>query len=323
MSHSSNASRFGFRIVGGCHNERRLVDWQAAFVGYSRCDERAEVDREAYLSAFCFGVEFRQHLDATGSTKNYSGDCWSPRLWFDIDRNDLAAARLDCLKLVDLLQERYHLDAEFLLLFFSGAKGFHVGLPLSVCGSPPSMLKFNQVCRKLSERLAELAGVTIDAGVYDKVRAFRAPNSRHSKTGLHKLRFDLHALQRLSVSRLCELSQEARPFEIPESPDKCTQAADDWLGAVELVESQHVDRAKRDIVTRSTLNQQTLDFIRNGAISGDRHRLLFSAAANLAELGCRFELAYALLSEAALDSGLSPSDVRRQIQCGLDHRRTP
>ena len=51
----------------------------------------------------------------------------------------------------------------------------------------------------------------------------------------------------------------------------------------------------------------------------DRHRLLFSAAANLAEFGCSTELAFALLGEAGLDSGLSPSDVRRQIECGLQH----
>lgn len=119
MNHSDNALPFGFRIVGGCHNERRLVNWLAAFVGYSQCDERAEAHREAYLSAFCFGTEFRKHLDATGSTKSYSGDCWSPWLWFDIDRNDLDAARLDCLRLVDLLTERYDLDDTELLLFFS------------------------------------------------------------------------------------------------------------------------------------------------------------------------------------------------------------
>lgn len=65
----------GFRIVGTCSNERRLVDWQAAFVGYAALDERAEVNREAYLSAFTFGEDFRQHLDATGSTKGFDGVC--------------------------------------------------------------------------------------------------------------------------------------------------------------------------------------------------------------------------------------------------------
>ena len=54
-----------------------------------------------------------------------------------------------------------------------------------------------------------------------------------------------------------------------------------------------------------------------GAGTGDRHRLLFSAAANLGEFGCSPALAVALLEESALDSGLPPKDVRRQIECGI------
>jgi hypothetical protein len=67
------------------------------------------------------------------------------------------------------------------------------------------------------------------------------------------------------------------------------------------------------------LNRSTLAFIRDGAAEGDRHRRLFSAAANLAEFGCPPDLAAELLTEAALDSGLSPAEVRRQIECGLTH----
>jgi hypothetical protein len=37
--------------------------------------------------------------------------------------------------------------------------------------------------------------------------------------------------------------------------------------------------------------------------------------------GCPPPLAHALLTEAALDSGLPPSEVRRQIDCGLEHSR--
>jgi hypothetical protein len=43
------------------------------------------------------------------------------------------------------------------------------------------------------------------------------------------------------------------------------------------------------------------------------------AAANLAELGCPTDLAHALLADAALDSGLTPAETRRQIECGLAH----
>jgi hypothetical protein len=70
----------------------------------------------------------------------------------------------------------------------------------------------------------------------------------------------------------------------------------------------------------SRLNRATLEFIRDGATSGNRALALFSAAANLAEFGCSLELAEALLTEPALDSGLTPSEVMRQIRCGLDHK---
>jgi hypothetical protein len=66
-------------------------------------------------------------------------------------------------------------------------------------------------------------------------------------------------------------------------------------------------------------------FIRDGELDPDRRAVsTFRAAAELAEL---FEklgfdgLAHALLAGAALDSGLSPSEVKREIECGLAHGR--
>jgi hypothetical protein len=127
--------RYGFRIVGNTTNERRLTDWAAAFRGCSECDERAEPKRESYLSAFAFGDDFRRHLAATGSTKGYDGATWATWLWFDIDRDDIEQATRDARRLAAGLVDRYKLDADELLAFFSGSKGFHIGLPLSVCGS--------------------------------------------------------------------------------------------------------------------------------------------------------------------------------------------
>jgi hypothetical protein len=100
------------------------------------------------------------------------------------------------------------------------------------------------------------------------------------------------------------------------------RAAADWQAALQAVEREAgAESARRAAVANGVprLNKATLDFIREGAERGDRHRLLFSAAANLAEFSCPPALAHALLSEAGLDSGLPPSDVRRQIDCGLMH----
>ena len=179
-----NAFPWGFRILGPTTETRRLVNSAAAFLGYATLDQRADVTREAYLSAFAFGEDFRKLLDDTGSCRGFTGACWSAWLWFDIDRaDDLQRALTDSGRLTAGLVERYRLDEEALLLFFSGAKGVHIGLPTAIFQPEPPPL-FNLIARRFAEANAARVGIAIDTGVYDRVAApFRAPNSRHPKTG--------------------------------------------------------------------------------------------------------------------------------------------
>jgi len=316
----NESAPYGFRIVGDCRNERRLVNAANALTGYSTCDLQAEVEREAYLSAFQFGEAFRQHLERTGSTKGYRGLCWSPWLWFDIDNeNNLDVAAVDARKLAASLVERYRIDGDDLLLFFSGSKGFHVGLPMSLASSPAPSPTFHKIARRYACDLADQFGVTIDTGIYDRVRAFRAPNSRHPKTDLHKRRVTFDELLGLKVTALVQMASDPEPFELPIFPGAKSQAEDDWASAALVVESEVKALAEqRQAVDGPSLNRLTLEFIRDGAIAGDRHRLLFSAAANLAEFGCPASLAHALLADSGLNLGLPPKDVRRQIECGLE-----
>ena len=323
------ADDLGFRIVGPCTGERRLVCWPTALVAYASLDKRIDVSDEAYLSAFTFGEDFRRHLDATGSTKSFDGVCGAEFVWFDIDREDkhtkqvdLEGARRDAARLCLFICERYSIDDDSLLVFFSGSKGFHIGLPTDLW-QPTTSLLFNAVARRLAEGLAGAVQVVIDSGVFDKVRAFRAPNSRHPKTGLHKRWLSLDELMKLSVERIQELAREPLAFDVPTVSTRSDVAAGDWQETVKRVEheTEAVRDRRADPNRVSRLNRGTLDFIRDGAGSGDRHRLLFSAAANLAEFGCPVELAHELLNEAALNSGLSPSETRRQIDCGLNHSR--
>lgn len=316
----TSTTPFGFRVVGSPFADRRLVDWQRAFRAYADCDERADVGQESYLSAFTFGADFRRYLDATGATKGYAGACGSPWLWFDIDREgDLDTATRDARRLAASLADRYRLDGDELLLFYSGAKGFHVSLPLSICGSPAPAVTFNAVARRFAETTAERLGLGIDAGVYDRVRLLRAPNSRHPKTGRHKRRLAFDELLHLGTPAILRLAATPEPFDLPDLPGPDPQAVADWQQAAEQVAQAAKARQARQATgdAAGRLNRSTLAFIRDGAATGDRHRLLFSAAANLAELACPPALAHELLMESALDSGLSPSEARRQIDCGL------
>ncbi|TWT41525.1 DNA primase [Botrimarina hoheduenensis] len=319
MPHN-NATPYGFRVVGGRHGLRRLVTWQAALAGHAACEARAENDRESYLSAFTFGDELRDHLADTGSVKGYSGPCGALWLWFDLDDADdpsrtLDAARRLCAGLID----RYGIDGDDLLIFYSGAKGYHVGLPTALCGSPAPSAGFHRVARRFAEATAERLRLQIDSGVYDRVRLFRSPNSRHQRTGRYKRRLTFDELLGLRHDAIERMAAAPEPFDLPTAPALDFQALADWNQAADAVKADDDARAeRRAAATGVTLNRRTLDFIRNGASEGDRHRLLYSAAANLAEFGASYELAAALLTESALDSGLPPSEVARQIKCGVE-----
>lgn len=313
---------WGFRILGNCASERRRVSWSDAFAGHANCDPSASVEREAYLSAFTFGVDFCRHLKDTGTTKGFDGICFASWLWLDIDReDDLPAALQDTLQLVAFLRERFDLKESAMLVFFSGSKGFHIGIPTALWSPEPSV-KFHRVARQFCEGLATAAGVMIDTGVYDKVRAFRAPNSRHPKTGLHKRQFSRKELQELALNALLDLARNPKAFTIPPAVGPCEVAVADWKAAIVEVgrEEQAVRQRHQTPQGTPSLNRRTMELIRSEVTVGERHRLLFSAAANLAEFDCPRPLAHALLTDAGLDLGLCPSDVKRQIDCGLNYR---
>jgi len=315
------ATPYGFRIVGAVSEPRKLVDATSAFTGYAACDELAEVNREAYLSAFQFGADFEKRDNVWRvDVRGFNGPCWAPWLWYDIDRDgDLEGATRDARRLAAGIAERFGLDGDELLCFFSGSKGYHVGLPTSLW-RPAAAVDFHRIARRFAEDLAGRLSLGIDTGVYDEVRAFRAPNSRHAKTGLHKRRLMSNELLGMKIEAIVKLAREPEPFDLPEPPAENPQAVADWRGAAQAVQSQtEANRERRAAKTGATLNRQTLDFIRDGATERDRHRLLFSAAANLAEFGCPADLARALLTEAGLDCGLPHREVERQIRCGLEH----
>jgi len=106
----------------------------------------------------------------------------------------------------------------------------------------------------------------IDTGVYDRVRAFRAPNSLHPKTKLHKRRLTFGELLGLKVAALVRLASEPESFEIPGEPTANPQTVDDWAAAVLAVEQEATALAERRIVQPdASLNRQTRAFLVEGA----------------------------------------------------------
>ena len=173
----------------------------------------------------------------------------------------------------------------------------------------------------------------IDPAVYVKCQPFRAPNSRHATTGLYKVRLSVEQLREWTIERIQEYAQQPHPFKWKMPVDSVRPNLAEQKGAGQLLrmvwektaaaESQppatSYPEAGGPADGRTALNALTMDFLRGGADHGDRHRLLFSAAANLAEFASLEALAEALLMPSALDCGLKPAEARRQILLGLRH----
>lgn len=312
------ATTLGFRVVGHAGETRRIVDHAAAFAAHAECDPRAELDKQSFISIFHFPADLRNHFNAEGSERGYNGPCGADWLWWDVDRpDDLPAALGDSKRLCGAILDRWReLDDDDLLIFLSGGKGCHVGVPLA--HRPEPSPTFNLVARRLCETIAEAAGVVVDAAIYSKTRLFRAPNSRHSKTGLHKRRLSLAELYHLKTAAIVDMARQPAPFDIPAGPTSCPRLLDDWTLASQAAETRVVER-KRFVADGPRLQRATLEFIHEGAADGERELRCFRAAANLAEFGCPPALAFALLEEPARDSGLSPSEVRKAIDGGLAH----
>ncbi len=220
---------YGFRIVGSCvGGTRRLVDATAALSAYASCDPRCTLAEQSYLSPFQYGSDFPTYLEKnSGSVKGYDGVCWYPTLKWDIDRSDLNHALADTRLLASHLRSHYHYG-DTLLLFFSGSKGFHIEAPLD---EQPSQ-HFNKVSACVASHIAYEAGLQpyvltdgngkrhrkepLDPAIYRKTQPFRAANSTHAKTGLHKVWLAFDELQTLTIEAIQEIAQQPRPYTIPE-----------------------------------------------------------------------------------------------------------
>jgi hypothetical protein len=316
----------GFRIVGPCSGDRRRVDARTAFLAYCHCDEKAGVASESYLSAFQFDAGFAEHLARTGSPAGFAGSTWSPFVWLDVDRDEsaggIARALTDTRRLVDTLDERYAVPRCVLLPFVSGGKGLHLGIPTALW-APPASTDFHAVARQFAETIAAEAGVAVDVGVFDRVRAFRAPNSRHPKTGLHKRFVPVEILDTVTVNGVLDLARTPEAFDPPSTDGVVSAdmlvAVWDAAGRAVTAKAAAAEQRRQEVASGAravTVNKLTRAFLNGEVEAGDRHRLLYSAAANLAELGCPLPALLALLTEPALDLGLPPKDVARAIENG-------
>jgi hypothetical protein len=309
-----------FRVVGSAANRREVVSFRKAMTLYAIADPAVQPELPAYLSAFSYPRSFREYVARNGgSIAGYAGPIGVPDILWDIDRDgDLDGALQATRKLASFVAERYAIEP---LVHFSGSNGFHVSVPTGGAIEPSP--ENHRIMRSLILRVAGEIGVTVDDTVQLATQLWRAPNSRHSKTGLYKVRIDLDDLLYLTIDQIRGIAAVPVPYDHRVSTSGLRRLISDWNEAAEEV--RHVvplsgRRNRRSGTGDTRINPLTWSLVTDPTAirEGGRHRTIFSAAADLAGFPTVEDLITALLTSPGLDTGLPPREVARQIRCGIE-----
>ena len=358
----------GFSCQGVAVRQKQRIKWLETFKAACSCNPFFVNQTDYFLSLFLFDDGLIEHFRQTGnSIKGYSGACYCPFLWWDIDKPDLSDALSDVRRLVTYLTQTpadsdsdsglIVPDTESILLFFSGSKGFHVGDPIAVFGDCVKPGKaFPGQFKAAAIEIARRAGVEIDKSVYDRQRLFRCPNSKHGKTGLYKIPLSYWEITTaLNIDEIRQRAQRPRRLVWVESElDKVdidavrfspavkpvpgavalwneTQA-DMFSALLSMGQASAKDTEQPEAVSQYAacvnrfpdgssvprLRRETLDFIQHGAQKGERAVRLFRAVADCLRCGWNRQAVESLFYDVAGQTGLYWSEIRKQIEGGLN-----
>lgn len=360
----SGLYNIGFACQGVATRKKQKIRWQTTFRAACSCNPFFTDKTDYYLSLFVFDSGLVEYFLQTGdSIKGYSGACWCPFVWWDIDRDDLSDALADVRRLVEFMSQTpagsdvdcglIVPDSESVLIFFSGGKGFHVGVPIAVFGDGVKPGKeFPSQYKAAALEIARRAGVAVDRSVYDRQRLFRCPNSKHGKSGLYKIPLSYwEVTTALNIAEIRQRAQRPRRLvwveserdkvdidavryspavkPVPGAVQTWTEVQSDVFSELPSMQQQREkDTGKPEAVGACVnrfpdgyeaprIQRSTLDYIQHGAQKGERAVRLFRAVADCCRCGWNRQAVESLFFDIGNQTGLHWSEVRKQIEGGL------
>ena len=153
---------------------------------------------DVFINTLLFDSTFAEYVKNTGGVRGFHGPAYMPYFPIDIDgEGSLEEAR----EIIRFLKDR-GVPVQCLRVFFSGMKGFHILIPNQLIGSEPSE-NVSSYMRRFAELLL---GDDVDLSIYNHVRLFRYPNTRHGRSGLFKYELSIDQLMTLSWQEIKALA---------------------------------------------------------------------------------------------------------------------
>jgi hypothetical protein len=154
-----------------------------------------------------------------GSVKGYAGKAKADFFAADFDHEDPGKALEDARRTVRRWEAIYGILPEALRYFYSGSKGVHVEIPQNLFGG---LEPGRDTAARLKVVGAEMLrdSVAADLSIYETLRLWRTPNTRHKKTGLYKIPLYAHEFFNLEIKAIQELAQDRREAFIHTDPSE-------------------------------------------------------------------------------------------------------
>jgi len=155
-------------------------------------------DYEAYTSLFFFKHDVVDYVNNNinneskrPSIAGFIGECSANYLWIDIDVSGNLQEATDMVKHIVLkIEAKYEISYRSLVIYFSGSKGYHIGIPVECFGAKEYWSDLvPKIFKAMAQSITDNSSV-IDTKIYHVNRLFRCPMSRHPKTGNYKIPVD-------------------------------------------------------------------------------------------------------------------------------------
>lgn len=159
---------------------------------------------DAYSTNYMYNEEDQNQSDIIGP------------LYIDLD-GDMSSeegynkVKQDTLLAISYLNTHLKVPKEYIKIYFSGSKGFHLIVPHEVFGIQP--------CKDLNDKYKTIAldlskhtlNQLVDTRIYDKKRLIRMPHSINGKTGLYKVPLEEYQLRLFRYQIMKDYAKADRP----------------------------------------------------------------------------------------------------------------
>jgi KaiC/GvpD/RAD55 family RecA-like ATPase len=274
-------------------------------------------DTDYYTNLFWGDEDLLKYFNENDrSISGFHGRVLTDRLIFDFDsEKDINLARNDARTVINRIGKFTGNKnvSEYLNIYFSGNKGFHVEVLTSEEFTPEEA---KSICESLAKDCE-----TFDPVIYSFVRAFRLPNTKHNKSGLYKIAITAQQLVNLTVEQIKELA--INPSQ--ETP-KISAVIGPTFKSLVVKKSNFF----KPVIVQAGVNQEgirgleNIDFskcpkhiprcfyalLKGVMMPGERSRIFFKLAAFLRNEGMTKDVAYNTLKGVARENARLYPDAK-------------